>query len=82
MKPGNWLYFFISLFLFAKESPAQKAPLDFNLIPGTNGISLGKINGITQDKWGYMWFVDQTNRCLIRFDGYRMKTYRDRKSVV
>ena len=77
MKPGNWLYFFISLFLFAKESPAQKAPLDFNLIPGTNGISLGKINGITQDKWGYMWFVDQTNRCLIRFDGYRMKTYRN-----
>ena len=68
----------IFLFLFfTKESTAQKVPLDFNLVSGTNGISLGKINGITQDKWGYMWFVDQTNRCLIRYDGYRMKIFRN-----
>lgn len=24
-----------------------------------------------------MWFCDQTNQCLIRYDGYRMKTYRN-----
>src|SRR6266508_3957386 len=77
MKPGYCLYLFIIVFSFSKESSAQKAQLDFDLVAGNNGISLGKINGITQDKWGYMWFVDQTNRCLIRFDGYRMKTYRN-----
>jgi hypothetical protein len=76
MKPHLCLYFFI-LFLFSIKSTAQKIPLDFTLVPGKNGLSLGKINGITQDKWGYMWFVDQTNKCLIRFDGYRMKTYRN-----
>ena len=77
MKPGFCLYLFFILFLFSIKSSAQKIQFEFNLVSGTNGISLGKINGITQDKWGYMWFVDQTNKCLIRFDGYRMKTYRN-----
>jgi ligand-binding sensor domain-containing protein len=77
MKPRICLYFFIPLFLLSKESFAQKTPLDFNLVSGSNGISIGKITGITQDKWGYMWFVDQTNYQLIRYDGYGMKTYRN-----
>ena len=63
--------------LFFNYGIAQNRELKFTLVPGTNGISLGKINAITQDKWGYMWFVDQTNKCIIRFDGYRMKTYRN-----
>jgi len=65
------------LLLITQAVNGQRQPLNFNLVTGTNGISLGKILGITQDKWGYMWFVDQTNRCLIRFDGNRMKTYRN-----
>jgi len=64
------------LLLITQGVNGQRQLLDFNLVPGNNGISLGKINGITQDKWGYMWFVDQRNKCLIRFDGSRMKTYR------
>ena len=75
MKPGYCSYFFFILFLFSKECLAQKAPLDFNLVGGSNDISIGKILGITQDKLGYMWFCDQTNSCLIRYDGYRMKVY-------
>ena len=77
MKPIHCTYLFFTLFLFSKESPAQKAPLDFNLVTGTNEISIGKIMGITQDKLGYTWFCDATNSCLIRYDGYRMKTYRN-----
>src|SRR6266487_2679507 len=71
------LCIFLMLLLITPGANAQQQPLNFDLVTGTNGISLGKINGITQDKWGYMWFVDQTNRCLIRFDGSRMKIYRN-----
>src|SRR6266516_99926 len=77
MKLLGLLYIFLMLVLITPSVNAQRQPLDFDLVSGTNGISLGKINGITQDKWGYMWFVDQTNKYLIRFDGYRMKTYRN-----
>ncbi|HKC36002.1 MAG TPA: two-component regulator propeller domain-containing protein, partial [Chitinophagaceae bacterium] len=77
MKPHLYLYFFIPLFLFSKENFAQKTPIDFNLVTGLNGIGIGKVNGITQDKRGYMWFCDQGNSCLTRYDGYRMKTYRN-----
>lgn len=69
------LYIFLLLFLFTIKASGQKAELDFNLEMGANGITLGKINGITQDKWGYIWFADATQRRLTRYDGYRMKTY-------
>ena len=65
------------MLLIAQVGVAQFVQPDFNLVSGNNGIPFGKINGITQDKWGYMWFVNQTNRCLTRFDGYRIKTYRN-----
>jgi len=80
MKLCHHLYFITIIFLFSKPTYAQKAQLDFNLVSGSNGISVGKITGITQDKFGYMWFVDQTNNCLIRFDGVRMRTYRNNPS--
>jgi len=65
------------MLLIAQVGVAQFVQPDFNLVSGKNGISFGKINGITQDKWGYMWFVNQTTRCLTRFDGNRIKTYRN-----
>ncbi|MBS1576930.1 MAG: hypothetical protein JST09_16660 [Bacteroidetes bacterium] len=70
------LYILLYLCLFAKTAIAQRASVDFNLVKGVNGIALGKVDGITQDKSGYIWFADQTLRCLTRFDGYRMKTFR------
>ena len=48
------LFLCIILFLFLVKSPAQRVPLYFNLVTGSNGISIGKVGGITQDKWGYM----------------------------
>jgi len=74
--PKTTILFFI-LLLFSKQNFAQKAPLDFNLVAGTNEISIGKILGITQDRQGYMWFCDQNNGCVIRYDGYKMKTYKN-----
>jgi ligand-binding sensor domain-containing protein len=65
----------IFLHLISHNGAAQKVQFDFNHITGANGISVGKVTSITQDKFGYMWFVDQTNQCITRFDGYRMKAY-------
>jgi hypothetical protein len=77
MKPHLCLYFFILLFLFSIKKLYSKTPLDFNLIAGTNEVSVGKILSITQDKWGYVWFCDQSSVCLIRYDGSMMKIYRN-----
>ena len=56
-------------------STAQIQQLKFNKIEGSNGISLGKINAITQDQNGFMWFSDQTNEAIIRYDGSYMTQY-------
>ena len=47
----------------------------FNLISGADGITIGRINCITRDREGVMWFTDQTNKCIIRYDGTHMKRY-------
>ena len=70
------LYSFLVLQLFVQTITAQHAPLDFNLIKEVNGVTVGKITGITQDRSGYMWFADQENNCITRFDGYKMKRYK------
>jgi ligand-binding sensor domain-containing protein len=76
MKSNSYLYFFFILLLVTKENKAQHCPVEFNSVKGTNAIKkLGKINDITQDKFGYMWFASQDNHCLIRYDGYNMKSY-------
>src|ERR1019366_8997689 len=71
------LCFFIFLCLLSKEILAQLKPFAFNLLTGSKDVTLGKINSITQDKWGYMWFVDQGNSQLVRYDGYRMKVFKN-----
>ncbi len=57
-------------------SSAQIQQLKFNKIEGSNGINLGKINAITQDSNGFMWFSDQTNGAIIKYDGNHMTEYR------
>src|SRR5450432_3320864 len=76
MKPGIRLFFFLMMLLIGQAVTAQHAPLDFNLIKKYNGITIGKINDIAQDRYGYMWFADERNHQLIRFDGYKMKAYK------
>lgn len=64
------------LFFLPEVTNAQKQLLDFDHITGTDGVSIGKLSGITQDKLGYMWMVDQSCNCLVRYDGYRTKTFK------
>ena len=65
------------MLLLAKEMSSQVMRPDFNLIRGTNDFSLGKLHGIGQDRFGKMWLTDQTNNCLICYDGYLMKKFRN-----
>jgi signal transduction histidine kinase/ligand-binding sensor domain-containing protein len=64
------IFLFLPLF-----GVAQTNEVKFHLITGSNGIGLGKINSITQDKNGRMWFSDQTNGCITRYDGSLMTRY-------
>ncbi|MGB5665264.1 MAG: two-component regulator propeller domain-containing protein, partial [Maribacter sp.] len=63
-----------SLFL-SNIGTAQTKQLKFTKIEGSNGVTLGKINAITQDQNGFMWFSDQTNGAIIRYDGNHMTQY-------
>jgi signal transduction histidine kinase/ligand-binding sensor domain-containing protein len=66
---------FILLLMATQCALAQTNELQFNHLLGSNGITLGKINAITQDKLGFIWLSDQSNRCLVRYDGNHMKRF-------
>ncbi len=67
----------ILLLLFANHGITQVVLPEFNLVRGTKNFTLGKVVSMAQDKYGYMWFADQGNSCLVRYDGYHMKVYRN-----
>src|SRR3954469_24497294 len=70
------VFLFLLFFIwFVKQSFSQIIQPEFNIVKGTNAFTLGKVVSMAQDKYGYMWFADQTNGSLVRFDGYRMKIY-------
>jgi signal transduction histidine kinase/ligand-binding sensor domain-containing protein len=55
---------------------SQIQQLKFTKIEGSNGVNLGKINTIIQDQNGFMWFSDQTNGAIVRYDGSYMTQYK------
>jgi ligand-binding sensor domain-containing protein/signal transduction histidine kinase len=70
------LHLFLYLLLISSQYVvAQTNALEFNHVTGSNGVTLGKINAIVQDKSGFIWLSDQTNRCLVRYDGNHMKRF-------
>jgi ligand-binding sensor domain-containing protein len=68
-------YFLICILFIINNCPAQTQQVKFNLVSGSNGISLGTINGITRDPKGVMWFSDQDHQCIIRYDGTLMTSF-------
>jgi signal transduction histidine kinase/ligand-binding sensor domain-containing protein len=77
MKNRFPIYILFLLLSLAKDVASQTQQVKFNAVSGTNGVSLGKINAITRDKYGFMWFSDQSNRCIVRFDGSHMTRYQN-----
>ncbi|MEI8112115.1 MAG: two-component regulator propeller domain-containing protein [Bacteroidia bacterium] len=76
MRNRHSAYIFLFLLMLSEVSNAQIQQVDFNPILGNDGISLGKINSITQDSQGYIWLSDQDNGYIIRYDGLRMTSYK------
>jgi len=69
------ILFLLFLFFSNLDIVAQVVKPSFNIVRGTNTYTVGKVVSMAQDKYGYMWFADQTNDCLVRYDGYRMKIF-------
>jgi signal transduction histidine kinase/ligand-binding sensor domain-containing protein len=67
----------LAISLLGYEVFCQTQHVKFNAVSGTNGVSLGKINCIIRDKHGFVWFSDQSNRCIVRFDGSHMTRYQN-----
>ncbi len=66
----------IVLLISGIRSFARDQPIIFNSILGNDGIFLGKVNSIAQDPQGYIWFSDQDNGTIIRYDGSRMTSFK------
>jgi len=74
---GKIIILYIFLFnLICHCAVAQDVNLKFDLVKSPNGKSLGKINAIAQDPYGYMWFASQGEKCIYRYDGNRFTTFR------
>src|SRR5688572_22455974 len=55
---------------------SQSDAIRFSKVMGENGEPLGKITSITQDAKGYMWFAGEGEKCVYRYDGTRLLTFR------
>jgi signal transduction histidine kinase/ligand-binding sensor domain-containing protein len=62
--------------LIAHCTLAQNNELKFNLVEGPGGKPLGKINAMSQDPHGFMWLAGSGARCLYRYDGNKITTFR------
>ena len=77
IKKCKLCYLLVFTLCVSNLSNSQVEQLKFNKIEGSNEITLGKINAIAKDGNGFMWFSDQDNRCIIRYDGSHMTRYRN-----
>ena len=66
----------MSFHFFLNYCTAQTPDVKFTLVTGGNGISFGKINAIIKDKHGFLWLSDQSNGCIIRYDGNQIIRYK------
>jgi ligand-binding sensor domain-containing protein/class 3 adenylate cyclase len=77
MKDRITIVIVILLLLIFHEGVTQKNEISFTLVNGISGKPLGKVNAITQDSHGYMWFSGDGEKCLYRYDGNRMIAFRN-----
>jgi signal transduction histidine kinase/ligand-binding sensor domain-containing protein len=72
------IHIYCTVFLFlANIGYAQVIKPTFSIVKDTHDYSIGKVTDMAQDKHGYMWLIDQTGGCVVRYDGYSMKVFRN-----
>ena len=57
MKLSIYICCLLTSLFWLQTGFAQTRQIKFNLVEGMGEVSLGKVNAITQDKDGYMWFA-------------------------
>jgi len=55
---------------------AQNNSILFSKLDSINGARIKKVTGITQDPKGNMWFCDQRQNCIYRYDGNILTDFR------
>ena len=73
-----WFLALVMLFVLYPDPSlsAQSQKIYFEEVRTPEGNPLGKVVAITQDALGFMWFADESNRMLVRYDGSHMEYYR------
>ena len=79
-KTANYLFLSINLFICLSVVQvngvwAQSQKISFEEVRDLNGNSLGKINAMVEDRQGFMWFSDQSNGAIVRYDGSNLKFF-------
>ena len=78
MKNALQYYLVILFFFLTGELSSQTREVSFNLVTNANGVLLCKRpQAITQDKYGFLWIADQSEKAIFRYDGRYMKMYRN-----
>ena len=74
--PRYFLYT-LTLYLLLPGSPllGQTQKISFKQVNNRKGTALGKVNAMVQDKQGFMWFSDQSNAAIVRYDGSNMEFF-------
>jgi signal transduction histidine kinase/ligand-binding sensor domain-containing protein len=71
-------YLVILFFFFTWEVSSQTREVRFNLVTTADGLQLCKSpQAITQDRYGFLWVADQSQKAIFRYDGHYMKMYRN-----
>jgi signal transduction histidine kinase/ligand-binding sensor domain-containing protein len=76
MKSKFHPFIFIALLITGGPLMAQHDAILFSNMDSLTGTTLGKINAITQDQDGIMWFAGNGAGCLYRYDGNTLTSFK------
>jgi signal transduction histidine kinase/ligand-binding sensor domain-containing protein len=76
MKSKLHLFIFILFLIINAPVMAQHDAILFTNMDSLTGTTIGKINAITQDPNGIMWFAGNGADCLYRYDGSTLTSFR------
>jgi signal transduction histidine kinase/ligand-binding sensor domain-containing protein len=76
MKSKFHPFIFILLLITGGSAMAQHNVILFSNMDSLTGTTLGKINAITQDPNGMMWFAGNGGDCIYSYDGSTLTSFR------
>jgi signal transduction histidine kinase/ligand-binding sensor domain-containing protein/DNA-binding response OmpR family regulator len=72
---AQFLLFFVFITPFSQSIVAQNTSLYFNHLTRDDGLLSNRVNYITEDSLGFIWFA--TEEGLEKFDGYGFEAFKD-----